>query len=84
MGADMQKQQIFDTASAMADAARAKTLPLFRSKDLRPDNKLAAGFDPVTEADRESERAMRDILAQMRPADAILGEELARRPAPLV
>lgn len=76
----MQKQQIFDTASAMADAARAKTLPLFRSKDLRPDNKLAAGFDPVTEADRESERAMRDILAQMRPADAILGEEFGASP----
>lgn len=71
----MDHDEIFLTADAMADAARSRTLPLFRSADLRPDNKLAAGFDPVTEADRESERAMRAILAERRPDDAILGEE---------
>ena len=45
-----------------------------------PDNKLAAGFDPVTEADRASERAMRAILAARRPDDAIVGEEYGTRP----
>jgi histidinol phosphatase-like enzyme (inositol monophosphatase family) len=59
----------------LADAARTATLPFFRTIDLAADNKLAAGYDPVTEADRAAERAMRDILAKERPDDAILGEE---------
>ena len=59
----------------LADAARTATLPYFRTIDLAADNKLAAGYDPVTEADRAAERAMRDILAKERPDDAILGEE---------
>ena len=62
----------------MADAAAARTLPLFRS-DLRVDNKDAAGFDPVTEADRAAERAMREVLAELRPDDGILGEEEGHR-----
>lgn len=66
---------IMRTAHLLADAARVQTLRLFRSPDLRPDNKQSDGFDPVTEADRASERAMREILAQERPQDAILGEE---------
>ncbi len=70
------REEIIATAHALADAARAETLRLFRSPVLRPDNKAgAAGFDPVTEADRASERAMREILAARRPQDAILGEE---------
>ena len=48
-------------AHDLADVARIETLKLFRSPDLRPDNKAAAGFDPVTAADRASERAMREI-----------------------
>lgn len=64
------------TAHAVADAARAAVLPYFRSAGLTADNKLSDGaFDPVTEGDRATERAMRDVLAQMRPEDAILGEE---------
>lgn len=59
----------------LADAARAATLPHFRAADLAADNKLTAGFDPVTEADRAAERAMRGILDRERPDDAILGEE---------
>ncbi len=67
-------------AHDLADAARIETLKLFRSPDLRPDNKAAAGFDPVTAADRASERAMREILARQRPEDAILGEEFGTTP----
>ena len=72
--------QIAAVAHELADAARIETLKLFRSPDLRPDNKAASGFDPVTEADRASERAMRAILAQKRPEDAILGEEYGTKP----
>ena len=58
----------------MADAAAAETLRLFRTT-LHADNKAADGFDPVTEADRAAERAMRAVLAELRPDDGILGEE---------
>ncbi|SLN22776.1 histidinol-phosphatase [Pseudooctadecabacter jejudonensis] len=61
-------------AHAMADAARAVILPLFRM-GLASDNKDADGFDPVTEADRAAEQAMRAVLADRRPLDGIFGEE---------
>ncbi|MFT6932712.1 MAG: histidinol phosphatase-like enzyme (inositol monophosphatase family) [Paracoccaceae bacterium] len=69
------KLDVIATAHALADAARAVTLPHFRNHDLTTDNKDRLGFDPVTVADRGAEAAMRDILAQRRPDDAILGEE---------
>ena len=66
---------IIETAHEMADAAGRAILPLFRSADLATDNKRPADFDPVTEADRAAEAAMRAVLARRRPDDAILGEE---------
>jgi len=71
----MDTKSIIATAHAMADAARAVILPYFRIENLNTDNKAVHGFDPVTEADRGAERAMRDILAVLRPMDAVLGEE---------
>lgn len=62
-------------AHLLADAARDVILPYFRSADLGEDNKLPSGYDPVTEADRAAETAMRAVLAAQRPDDAILGEE---------
>ena len=64
-----------EIAHALADAARAAILPHFRSQDLTTYNKQAGGFDPVTLADRASEEAMRQLIAERRPADGILGEE---------
>ncbi|NBD29357.1 MAG: histidinol-phosphatase [Alphaproteobacteria bacterium] len=58
----------------MADAARVETLRHFRV-GVASENKLKDGFDPVTEGDRAAERAMRAVLAERRPDDAILGEE---------
>lgn len=69
------RAELVGTAHALADAARQATLAHFRSRDLTADSKGAAGFDPVTAADRAAERAMRDILRDCRPQDAILGEE---------
>ncbi|NCQ24869.1 MAG: histidinol-phosphatase [Rhodobacteraceae bacterium CG17_big_fil_post_rev_8_21_14_2_50_63_15] len=72
----MNQQKIIATAHALADIARAAVLPFFRSDGLHADNKLSNGaFDPVTEADRAAERAMRSHLEEHRPKDAILGEE---------
>lgn len=67
-------QHIIRIAHAMADAAGQAILPLFRA-NISADNKLSQGFDPVTQADRAAESAMRQILADHRPDDAILGEE---------
>ena len=71
---------IRETANALADAARGATLPLFRSSGLGIDNKRSSGFDPVTEADRAAEQAMRGVLAERRPQDAIQGEEFGYNP----
>ena len=65
---------LIEVANRLADAAREPTLRHFRTA-LAADSKETARFDPVTEADRASERAMREILAELRPQDAILGEE---------
>lgn len=73
------QDDLLRTAHALADAARAAILPHFRSPALLADNKLASGFDPVTAADRASESAMRALLADLRPDDAILGEEFGAR-----
>lgn len=72
----MDEGAIHKTAHRLADSARAAILPHFRSTALCADNKHAhGGFDPVTEADRAAERAMRAVLAKERPHDGILGEE---------
>jgi len=67
--------ELRQVANALADAARSAILPYFRASDLASDNKLPGGYDPVTAADRAAEQAMRSLLAEMRPDDAILGEE---------
>lgn len=67
--------QLVSTAHALADAAREATLLHFRTASLDADTKESDRFDPVTVADRLSEQKMRDILAERRPMDAVLGEE---------
>jgi histidinol phosphatase-like enzyme (inositol monophosphatase family) len=57
-----------------ADVAAAMTLPRFRA-NVAVDNKWAVGFDPVTEADREAERVIRDLIGGRFPDHAIVGEE---------
>lgn len=64
-----------DVAHRLADVARSVILPYFRAETLGTQNKDETGFDPVTEADRAAERAMRDLLSDLRPNDGILGEE---------
>ena len=66
---------LWRTAEDLADVAAACSLPLFRSPGLTATSKAAADFDPVTEADRAAERAMRALLARDRPDDGVLGEE---------
>jgi len=69
------QQDLLRVAHLIADAARPETLLHFRQPGLQADNKDAEGFDPVTQADRAAEQAMRAVVARERPQDAILGEE---------
>lgn len=66
-------------AHLMADAARSVILPFFRGNALDTQSKLAGGYDPVTVADRAAEEAMRKVLAEHRPDDAVLGEEFGHK-----
>jgi len=77
---ESQDAAIIAAAHALADAAAEHTLRHFRAAGLAADNKATAGFDPVTEADRAAERAMRDLLGRLRPDDGILGEEYGTTP----
>jgi histidinol phosphatase-like enzyme (inositol monophosphatase family) len=58
----------------IAAAAAAETLPRFRAQGA-VSNKETAGFDPVTEADREAERAIKTLILNEFPDHGILGEE---------
>ena len=58
----------------IAAAAAQETLPRFRSHGT-VSNKLAAGFDPVTEADQEAERVIRELIRAEYPDHGIIGEE---------
>lgn len=64
----------------LAEAARPAALRYFRHAGLVQDNKDATGFDPVTEGDRAAEAAMRELIEDRRPDDAILGEEYGEKP----
>jgi histidinol phosphatase-like enzyme (inositol monophosphatase family) len=73
-------RSLLPLALRLADAARLAALPHFRTHAAcNADNKAAPGdpvaYDPVTEADRGAERAIREILAAERPLDGIEGEE---------
>jgi histidinol phosphatase-like enzyme (inositol monophosphatase family) len=76
------RAELIRTAHGLADAARPETLRHFRTGIASDDKGPGPGgrFDPVTEADRAAERAMRAILARERPEDGILGEEYGTRP----
>ena len=62
-------------ANALADTARKQSLPHFRALSEIDNKKTEHDFDPVTEADRAAELAMRELLSRVRPDDAIEGEE---------
>lgn len=61
-------------AERLAEAARSQTLPRFRA-GTDVFNKAGIWYDPVTDADREAERAMRRLINAAFPDHGILGEE---------
>lgn len=67
-------KELLSFAHQLADAAARVSLPLFRNLP-HVDNKISRGFDPVTEADRNAEAAIRGLIETHYPAHGIHGEE---------
>lgn len=64
----------------LAAVAGREALPRFRLPGAVV-NKAAGGFDPVTEADRETEKAIRELIRTEYPDHGILGEEFGNEGA---
>ena len=67
-------------AEQLAAAARVETLARW-SAGCPVEDKGGDAFDPVTEADRAAERAMRALIRERYPDHGATGEELADEPA---
>lgn len=66
-----------DFLHRLADLADRETLPRYRiDLAVETKDKPGCGFDPVTEADREAEIALRAEIGAAFPDHAVLGEEL--------
>jgi histidinol phosphatase-like enzyme (inositol monophosphatase family) len=59
----------------LADVASASILPFFRTSIGAEDKSRGGAFDPVTEADRAAEVAMRRLIRQTFPNHGLIGEE---------
>jgi len=68
-------QATLDTAVALLRAAGERTLRWFRAIDLAVERK--GDGTPVTAADKDAERFLREHLADAFPGDGVLGEEEA-------
>ena len=67
-------EDLLEVAHQLANAAAKVTLTHFRSHFVA-DNKSKTAFDPVTEADRQAELAMRQIITAAFPSHGVAGEE---------
>lgn len=67
-------------AETLVDNAARFTLPRFRTATAVINKSKHDGFDPVTEADREAEAAMRRLIRDTFPDHGILGEEHGHEP----
>ena len=65
----------------LAHASGEAILPFFRSSIGADDKSRGGVFDPVTEADRAGEIAMRRLITQTFPSHGIVGEEFGNQDA---
>ena len=66
-------------ANRLADVSGAVIRPFFRQRLDVAHKPGRHAFDPVTEADRGAEKALRELIGRERPDDAILGEEFGEK-----
>jgi myo-inositol-1(or 4)-monophosphatase len=79
MSSQAEITELTQFALELADASAKIILPQFR-KNITIDNKLDAGWDPVTEADRSAELMIRDMIEKHFPSHGIIGEEFGNKP----
>jgi len=65
----------------LADVSGEAILPFFRTAIAADDKSSSGVFDPVTEADRAAEIAMRRLIEQSFPSHGIIGEEFGSKNA---
>ncbi len=65
----------------LADVSGEAILPFFRTAIASDDKAHGGVFDPVTEADRAAELAMRRLIEDVFPTHGIVGEEFGSRRA---
>lgn len=75
----MDRPDLIAFAEKLALSARRETLPRW-AEACAADDKGSEGFDPVTDADREAEQVMRNLIRSRYPDHAITGEEWPDRP----
>lgn len=63
----------------LADVSGEAIMPFFRTAIAADDKAHGGAFDPVTEADRAAELAMRRLIQRTFPNHGIIGEEFASR-----
>jgi histidinol phosphatase-like enzyme (inositol monophosphatase family) len=71
---EVSTREIESFAHELVAAAAAVVLPYFR-RPLAIENKGKQHFDPVTEADRATERCLREMISARFPRHEIVGEE---------
>ena len=75
---DFQQRAAF--AQHLADVAGEIIRPYFRRPIIVSDKGSSGSFDPVTEADRRAEQALRAEIGREFPGDGIIGEEFGEAP----
>lgn len=76
---DAEIEQLARFAETLADAAGGAAMPLFRAPIAIENKARDGGFDPVTEADRGAETAMRTLIEESFPDHGVQGEEFPRK-----
>lgn len=71
---DLEPDELTSFFNQLCDLASLETLSRFR-KPVYITNKLSAGFDPVTEADKAAEQVIRKAILERFSEHGILGEE---------
>lgn len=78
---DLSLEELASFANELALAARSETLCML-PHERRADDKASDGrYDPVTQADRAAETAIRQLIADRFPDHGVAGEEFADTPA---
>ncbi|HEX6866278.1 MAG TPA: histidinol-phosphatase [Caulobacteraceae bacterium] len=76
MSLDAKRLSELDAFLLELNRASAKVvLPLFRADHGLTDKGTKAAFDPVTDADRNAEEAIRKLIAERYPDHGVIGEE---------